>query len=289
MVEKASPELLIVTGMSGAGRSTVANALEDQGWYVVDNLPPQMLPPIAELLHYDSQPLSKLAVVIDVRGGEFFDEFASNIKTLRDSNVNLRMIFLEASDHALVRRFEQVRRPHPLQGEGGLLDGIAKERAKLLDIREAADVVMDSSDLNVHQLSTRILQEFGGGQDQLQLVIQSFGFKYGTPTDADMVFDARFLPNPHWDETLRSFTGNDQKVQNAVMSSPLAKDFLDHLREILETVFTGYRVENKRFISVAIGCTGGKHRSVTLANQLADMLSDENLSVRVNHRDLGRE
>ena len=289
MVEKASPELLIVTGMSGAGRSTVANALEDQGWYVVDNLPPQMLPPIAELLHYDSQPLSKLAVVIDVRGGEFFDELASNIKTLRDSNVNLRMIFLEASDHALVRRFEQVRRPHPLQGEGGLLDGIAKERAKLLDIREAADVVMDSSDLNVHQLSTRILQEFGGGQDQLQLVIQSFGFKYGTPTDADMVFDARFLPNPHWDETLRSFTGNDQKVQNAVMSSPLAKDFLDHLREILETVFTGYRVENKRFISVAIGCTGGKHRSVTLANQLADMLSDENLSVRVNHRDLGRE
>ena len=289
MVEKASPELLIVTGMSGAGRSTVANALEDQGWYVVDNLPPQMLPPIAELLHYDSQPLSQLAVVIDVRGGEFFDEFASNIKTLRDSNVNLRMIFLEASDHALVRRFEQVRRPHPLQGEGGLLDGIAKERAKLLDIREAADVVMDSSDLNVHQLSTRILQEFGGGQDQLQLVIQSFGFKYGTPTDADMVFDARFLPNPHWDETLRSFTGNDQKVQNAVMSSPLAKDFLDHLREILETVFTGYRVENKRFISVAIGCTGGKHRSVTLANQLADMLSDENLSVRVNHRDLGRE
>ena len=289
MVEKASPELLIVTGMSGAGRSTVANALEDQGWYVVDNLPPQMLPPIAELLHYDSQPLSKLAVVIDVRGGEFFDEFASNIKTLRDSNVNLRMIFLEASDQALVRRFEQVRRPHPLQGEGGLLDGIAKERAKLLDVREAADVVMDSSDLNVHQLSTRILQEFGGGQDQLQLVIQSFGFKFGTPTDADMLFDARFLPNPHWDESLRSFTGNDAKVQNAVMSSELAKDFLDHVGEILETVFTGYRVENKRFISVAIGCTGGKHRSVTLANQLADMLSDENLSVRVNHRDLGRE
>ena len=289
MVEQVNPELLIVTGMSGAGRSTVANALEDQGWYVVDNLPPQMLPPIAELLHYDSQPLSKLAVVIDVRGGEFFDELTNNLKTLRDSNVNLRMIFLEASDQALVRRFEQVRRPHPLQGDGGLLDGIERERTKLLDIRESADVVIDSSDLNVHQLSTRILQEFGGGQDQLQLIIQSFGFKYGTPTDADMVFDARFLPNPHWDETLRSFTGNDQKVQNAVMSSPLAKDFLDHLREILETVFTGYRVENKRFISVAIGCTGGKHRSVTLANQLADMLSDENLSVRVNHRDLGRE
>ena len=289
MVEQADPELLIVTGMSGAGRSTVANALEDQGWYVVDNLPPQMLPPIAELLHYDSQPLSKLAVVIDVRGGEFFDELTNNLKTMRDSNVNLRMIFLEASDQALVRRFEQVRRPHPLQGEGGLLDGIEKERNKLLDVRESADVVIDSSDLNVHQLSTRILQEFGGGQDQLQLIIQSFGFKYGTPTDADMVLDARFLPNPHWDETLREFTGNDKKVQNAVMSSPLAKDFLERLGQILETVFSGYRVENKRFISVAIGCTGGKHRSVTLANQLADQLSDENLSIRVNHRDLGRE
>ena len=289
MIEKTNPELLLVTGMSGAGRSTVANALEDQGWYVVDNLPPQMLPPIAELLHYDSQPLSKLAVVIDVRGGEFFDELATNIKTLRDSNVNLRMIFLEASDQALVRRFEQVRRPHPLQGKGGLLDGIERERKKLLDIRESADVVIDSSDLNVHQLSTRILQEFGEGQDQLQLVIQSFGFKYGTPTDADMVFDARFLPNPHWDEALRALTGNDKKVQNAVMSSPLAKEFLEQLKQILEIVFSGYRIENKRFISVAIGCTGGKHRSVTLANQLVDMLSDENLSIRVNHRDLGRE
>ena len=289
MVEQVNPELLIVTGMSGAGRSTVANALEDQGWYVVDNLPPQMLPPIAELLHYDSQPLSKLAVVIDVRGGEFFDELTNNLKTLRDSNVNLRMIFLEASDQALVRRFEQVRRPHPLQGDGGLLDGIERERTKLLDIRESADVVIDSSDLNVHQLSTRILQEFGGGQDQLQLIIQSFGFKYGTPTDAYMVFDARFLPNPHWDEALRDFTGNDKKVQKAVLSSPLAKDFLERLGQILDTVFSGYRVENKRFISVAIGCTGGKHRSVTLANQLADQLSDENLSIRVNHRDLGRE
>jgi len=248
-----------------------------------------MLPPIAELLHYDSQPLSKLAVVIDVRGGEFFDELATNIKTLRDSSVNLRMIFLEASDQALVRRFEQVRRPHPLQGKGGLLDGIERERGKLLDIRESADVVIDSSDLNVHQLSTRILQEFGEGQDQLQLVIQSFGFKYGTPTDADMVFDARFLPNPHWDEALRALTGNDKKVQNAVMSSPLAKEFLEQLKQILETVFSGYRIENKRFISVSIGCTGGKHRSVTLANQLVDMISDENLSIRVNHRDLGRE
>lgn len=289
MTEAEKPELLIVTGMSGAGRSTVANTLEDQGWYVVDNLPPQMLPPISELLHYNSSPLGKLAVVIDVRGGDFFDELSNNISKLRDADINLRMIFLEASDQSLVKRFEQVRRPHPLQGDGGLLDGITKERQKLVDIREAADVVIDSSDLNVHQLGTRILEEFGQDANQLQLIIQSFGFKYGTPADADMVFDARFLPNPHWNEKLRALTGNDPRVQKEVMASDLAQGFLKSMREMLENVFAGYRVENKRFVSIAIGCTGGKHRSVTLANQLADMLTGEELRVRVNHRDLGRE
>lgn len=289
MTEAEKPELLIVTGMSGAGRSTVANTLEDQGWYVVDNLPPQMLPPISELLHYNSSPLGKLAVVIDVRGGDFFDELSNNISKLRDADINLRMIFLEASDQSLVKRFEQVRRPHPLQGDGGLLDGITKEREKLVDIREAADVVIDSSDLNVHQLGTRILEEFGKEANQLQLIIQSFGFKYGTPADADMIFDARFLPNPHWNEKLRALTGNDPRVQKEVMASDLAQGFLKSTREMLENVFAGYRVENKRFVSIAIGCTGGKHRSVTLANQLADMLTGEELRVRVNHRDLGRE
>jgi UPF0042 nucleotide-binding protein len=275
--------------MSGAGRSTVANTLEDQGWYVVDNLPPQMLPPISELLNYNSSPLGKLAVVIDVRGGDFFDELSNNIAKLREADINLRMIFLEASDQSLVKRFEQVRRPHPLQGDGGLLDGINKERQKLVDIRESADVVIDSSDLNVHQLGTRILEEFGEDANQLQLIIQSFGFKYGTPADADMVFDARFLPNPHWNEQLRALTGNDPKVQKAVMSSELAQGFIQSILQLLENVFKGYRIENKRFVSIAIGCTGGKHRSVTLANQLADMLSGEELRVRVNHRDLGRE
>lgn len=283
------PELLIVTGMSGAGRSTVANSLEDQGWYVVDNLPPQMLATISELLHYSTSPIGKLAVVIDVRGGDFFDELSNNISKLRDADIDLRMIFLEASDASLVKRFEQVRRPHPLQGDGGLLEGISKERQKLLDIREAADVVIDSSDLNVHQLGTRILEEFGDEADEIHLMIQSFGFKYGTPGDADMIFDARFLPNPHWNEELKSLTGNDPKVQAAVMDSPLAKGFLESLMELLENVFAGYRTENKRFVSIAIGCTGGKHRSVTLANHLADMLAGEELRVRVNHRDLGRE
>lgn len=289
MTDSQSSELLIVTGMSGAGRSTVANTLEDQGWYVVDNLPPQMLPPIADLLKQDNSPNSKLAVVIDVRGGDFFDELSTNIKNLREAGIQLRIVFLEASDQSLVKRFEQVRRPHPLQGDGGLLQGIAKERSKLTELREAADVVIDSSDLNIHQLGTRILEEFGEDADQLQLQVQSFGFKYGTPSDADMIFDARFLPNPHWDESLRELTGNDPKVQKAVMSSDLAQNFISNMKKMLESVFAGYRIENKRFITIAIGCTGGKHRSVTLANQLADMLSGEELRVRVNHRDLGRE
>ncbi len=289
MVEPHNSELLIVTGMSGAGRSTVANTLEDQGWYVVDNLPPQMLPPISELVGKNKSPISKLAVVIDVRGGDFFDELSTNINNLRQADIQLRIIFLEASDQALVRRFEQVRRPHPLQGDGGLLEGITKERAKLTELREAADVVIDSSDLNVHQLGTRILEEFGADANQLQLQIQSFGFKYGTPSDADMIFDARFLPNPHWDESLRDLTGNDFRVQQAVMESELAQSFVSNMKKMLASVFAGYRIENKRFITIAIGCTGGKHRSVTLANQLADMLSGEDLRVRVNHRDLGRE
>jgi len=289
MTDSQSSELLIVTGMSGAGRSTVANTLEDQGWYVVDNLPPQMLPPIADLLKQDNSPNSKLAVVIDVRGGDFFDELSTNIKNLREAGIQLRIVFLEASDQSLVKRFEQVRRPHPLQGDGGLLEGIAKERSKLTELREAADVVVDSSDLNIHQLGTRILEEFGEDANQLQLQVQSFGFKYGTPSDADMIFDARFLPNPHWDESLRELTGNDPKVQKAVMSSDLAQNFISNMKKMLESVFAGYRIENKRFITIAIGCTGGKHRSVTLANQLADMLSGEELRVRVNHRDLGRE
>ncbi len=289
MVEPHNSELLIVTGMSGAGRSTVANTLEDQGWYVVDNLPPQMLPPISELLGKNKNPISKLAVVIDVRGGDFFDELSTNINNLRQADIQLRIVFLEASDQALVRRFEQVRRPHPLQGDAGLLEGITKERAKLTELREAADVVIDSSDLNVHQLGTRILEEFGDDANQLQLQIQSFGFKYGTPSDADMIFDARFLPNPHWDESLRDLTGNDSRVQQAVMESKLAQSFVSNMKKMLLSVFAGYRIENKRFITIAIGCTGGKHRSVTLANQLADMLSGEELRVRVNHRDLGRE
>ena len=289
---ESKAELLVVTGMSGAGRSTVGNALEDQGWYVVDNLPPQMLGPISDLIKLTKANLPRLAVIIDVRGGEFFSSLTSSIKTLRDLGTNLRVLFLEASDQALVKRFESVRRPHPLQGSGLISDGISRERNELLELREMADVVVDTSDLNVHQLSQQISELFGSNVDLLRVNIMSFGFKYGLPTDADMVFDMRFLPNPHWDEKLRAKTGNDSEVAANVLNQPLSQQYLDSIVSAVRLVFTGYRNENKKYVTIAVGCTGGKHRSVAMANELARRLQESDpaeLLVVTRHRDLGRE
>ncbi|MEY4981681.1 MAG: hypothetical protein RL174_1019 [Actinomycetota bacterium] len=284
-------ELLIVTGMSGAGRSTVGNALEDLGWYVVDNLPPQMLGPIADLFTLAKNPLPRLAVVIDVRGGEFFDELHEHLNLLRSRNVNLRLLFLEAADAALVRRFENVRRPHPLQGNGTILDGIDEERTRLLSLRESADVIIDTSDLNVHQLSNKISDAFSLAQSRkLQVNVMSFGFKYGLPTDADLVADARFLPNPFWNEELRPFNGEDQQVYDYVLAQSGADEFIQGYLAALKPVLAGYMRENKRYATIAIGCTGGKHRSVSIARKIAELLEgSQDLSVNIKHRDLGRE
>ena len=284
-------ELLIVTGMSGAGRSTAANALEDLGWYVVDNLPPQMLGPIADLLTHTKSPLRKLAVVIDVRGGEFFGELNEHLQQLRNQDIDLRLLFLEATDSALVKRFDNVRRPHPLQGNGTVLDGIGLERQQLLALRESADFIIDTSDLNVHQLSNQVAAHFSFAQSsKLQVTVMSFGFKYGVPTDADLVSDARFLPNPFWNEQLRPFTGQDQPVSDFVLSQPGASEFLKNYVAALQPVLRGYLTENKRYATIAIGCTGGKHRSVAMAAALADELTKfPEVSVSIRHRDLGRE
>ena len=286
-----SAELLIVTGMSGAGRSTVGNALEDIGWYVIDNVPPQLLGPINDLFAIRNLPLRRVAVIIDARGGEFFGELSSHLDALRMADVQLRLLFLEASDAALVRRFESVRRPHPLQGDGTILQGIASERQLLLPLRESADLVLDTSDLNVHQLTAQIAQTFAIGPDRLNLNIVSFGFKYGLPQDADWVIDARFITNPHWDENLRPLTGNDATVAHFVLNQNMVAEFLEHYRSALRPVLAGYLRENKRFVTIAIGCTGGKHRSVAIANELANRLSAETAELRVSvrHRDLGRE
>lgn len=284
-------ELLIVTGMSGAGRSTVGNALEDLGWYVVDNLPPQMLGPISDLFTLAKNPLPRLAVVIDVRGGEFFSELSEHLTQLRTREINLRVLFLEATDSALVKRFESVRRPHPLQGNGTILDGISDERSKLLGLRELADVIIDTSDLNVHQLSTKISEGFSLAQTRkLQITILSFGFKYGLPTDADLVADMRFLPNPFWVEGLRAFSGEDKQVSDFVLAQEGATEFLKNYVSTLKPVLQGFIRENKRYVTIAIGCTGGKHRSVAMSLALAAELETmDDVAVTIRHRDLGKE
>ncbi len=291
MNQEKKHELLIVTGMSGAGRSTVGNALEDLGWYVVDNLPPQMLGPVADLFTEAKTPLPRLAVVIDVRGGEFFTELEANLSSIRERDLNLRVLFLEATDAALVKRFESVRRPHPLQGNGTILDGIGAERNQLLSLRESADVIIDTSDLNIHQLSNKVSDGFSIDSDQrLQITVMSFGFKYGLPSDADLVADARFLPNPFWQESLRPFTGEDQSVSDFVLSQEGAEEFVNNYVSALKPVLAGYLRENKRYATIAIGCTGGKHRSVAISRRIAAELEKmPDAAVSIKHRDLGKE
>lgn len=284
-------QFLVVTGMSGAGRSTVANALEDMGWYVVDNLPPQMLGPISDLFTLTKNTSGRLAVVIDVRGGELFGEFMTHIEALRSREVALRMLFLEASDSTLVKRFESVRRPHPLQDDGTILDGIHSERSLLADVRGQSDVVIDTSELNIHQLSTKISDEFRSVETaKLSVTIESFGFKHGVPVDADHVADVRFLPNPFWNEVLRPFNGNDQPVADFVLSQPGIEDFINHYVSAIKIALDGYMRENKRYATIAIGCTGGKHRSVAVSRKIAELLSgNEDIAIHLKHRDIGKE
>ncbi|MBX3093521.1 MAG: RNase adapter RapZ [Cryobacterium sp.] len=289
-VDSAKQEVLIVTGMSGAGRSTVGNALEDLGWYVVDNLPPRMLRPLVDVATRAGDTLPKIAVVTDVRGGHLFSELGEAIDELRASS-DVRVIFLEATDDVLVRRFEQVRRPHPLQGNGTLLDGIAQERQRMLHLREQSDIIIDTSNINIHQLATTITETFADDSSRgLQVTVLSFGFKYGLPTDADVVADMRFLPNPFWTPELRPLTGLDARVSEFVLAQEGALEFFDRFVEALRPVLAGYQRENKRHATIAFGCTGGKHRSVAMAVRLADALSREpGVSASVKHRDLGRE
>jgi UPF0042 nucleotide-binding protein len=283
-------EMLIVTGMSGAGRSTVANALEDLGWYVVDNLPPQMLRPLVDLVERAGTNLPKIAGVVDIRGRDFFSDFQEIVQSLK-SGTQVRVVFLEATDAALVRRFESVRRPHPLQGDGTLLDGITAERARLQAVRESSDMVIDTSDLNIHQLATTITEAFADEDAAgVHVTVMSFGYKYGLPTDVDMVADARFLPNPFWVPALRPHTGLDPEVAEFVFEQEGAREFLDAYAAALKPVLAGYQRENKRHATVAIGCTGGKHRSVAMARELASLMGQyPGVAISVKHRDLGRE
>jgi UPF0042 nucleotide-binding protein len=287
----ASKELLILTGMSGAGRSTVAHALEDLGWYVVDNLPPALLASLAEQA---LETHAALAVVVDVRGGKFFDELNNSLAKLKSAAVPYRLLFLDASDQALVQRFESTRRPHPLQAKDRIVDGIARERAKLEEIRAQADVVIDSSNLNVHQLEKRTSEIFAAGMlASLRINVLSFGYKYGIPVDSDLVLDCRFIPNPHWIPELRPLNGLDAPVSAKVLGSEGVADFVKSYVGVVKQMIPGYFREGKKYVTIAIGCTGGKHRSVAIAEEIAKQListsADLEISAHATHRDVGRE
>lgn len=285
-------ELLILTGMSGAGRSTVAHSLEDLGWYVVDNLPPSLLPALAKQSNEGELPA--LAVVVDVRGGKFFDDLNAALANLKNDGIHFRLLFLDASDQSLVARFESTRRPHPLQGGDRISDGIDRERAKLHELRGSADVVIDTSNLNVHQLAKRTSEIFAEGMiEGVRLNILSFGYKYGIPVDADLVLDCRFIPNPHWVPELRPLTGLDQAVSDRVFSNEGVTEFVGDYVKLIKDMLPGYIREGKKYLTIAIGCTGGKHRSVAISTEIAKQLSSTSselaISAHAVHRDLGRE
>jgi UPF0042 nucleotide-binding protein len=280
------PDIVIITGMSGAGRSTAAKSLEDLGWFVVDNLPPALLPTMLDLA--DRASLAGVAAIVDVRSRAFSTDLKSAISSLGARGVSPHVLFLEASDAVLVQRFENVRRPHPMQGAGTILDGIKAERELLREIRGDADIVLDTAALNVHELRSRMHGYFGGDSvTGLRLNIVSFGYKYGLPVDADLVADCRFLPNPHWVPELRPLSGLDGSVRDYVLAQPGASAFLAAYLAVLEVSLGGFEREGKRYVTLAIGCTGGKHRSVAMAEQLAARLAGRD--VTVSHRDLGRE
>lgn len=283
------PELLVVTGMSGAGRTKAAAVLEDLDWYVVDNLPAQLLTQLAGMLSTGPGGVHRLAAVVDVRGREFFADLVNVIDSLHEAGIAHRILFLDASDAVLVQRFEAVRRPHPLQGDGRILDGIAEERALLAEVKSRADVVVDTSDLTVHDLAREVRAAVSGDEDGLRVHVVSFGFKYGLPLDADHVVDVRFLANPYWISELRHLTGRDEAVRDYVLGLPGATDFIARYADALEPVLAGYLHEDKRYVTIAVGCTGGKHRSVALSEAIAAELRERGHRVAVTHRDLGRE
>ena len=286
-------EVVVVTGMSGAGRSTVAHAMEDLGWYVVDNLPPALLSNLCDMA---AKTVTNMAVVIDVRGRQFFDDLNVALAEIGERGIARRILFVDAADDVLIRRFESTRRPHPLQGADRIVDGITKERDRLREIRSIADIVIDSSALNIHQLEKKIEELFHSDRSaDLRVNILSFGYKYGIPVDADLVMDCRFIPNPHWIPELRPLNGLDKPVSENVLSANNVQEFLTRYQALFETMSKGFVSEGRKYLTLAVGCTGGKHRSVAVAEELVRRFNSQkaagehSISAASIHRDLGRE
>jgi RNase adapter protein RapZ len=283
-------EIVIITGLSGAGRSTAAKSLEDLDWFVADNMPAGLLPTMADLARRSGGAVPRLAAVVDIRSRAFSTDLKSAITELQARGVRPYVVFLEASDETLVRRFDSVSRPHPLQGSGRVVDGITAERELLQPLRAEADLVLNTSELNVHELRARMRDAFATEDDAaLKLTVVSFGYKYGLPVDADMVADCRFLPNPHWLPELAPLTGRDQPVIDYVLGQPGAAEFIEAFTQAVQIALAGYDKSGRHYVLVAVGCTGGKHRSVAVADAIASRLSGSWPGIQVMHRDLGRE
>jgi RNase adapter protein RapZ len=288
--EGSTQEIVIITGLSGAGRSTAAKSLEDLDWFVADNIPAGLLPTMADLALRAGGTVPRLAAVVDIRSRAFSTDLKSAIGELNARGVRPYVVFLEASDETLVRRFDSVSRPHPLQEGGRVTDGIAAERELLAGLRADADLVLNTTALNVHELRARMRDAFGTeAETALKVSVVSFGYKHGLPVDADMVADCRFLPNPHWIPELAPLTGRDQPVIDYVLGQPDATDFLDAFARAVRIALAGYDKSGRHYVLVAVGCTGGRHRSVAMADELARRLAPDWPDIEVTHRDIGRD
>jgi UPF0042 nucleotide-binding protein len=280
-------EFVIITGMSGAGKSQAVKVLEDLNYYCMDNLPPMLLPNFAELCKASTKTVDKVAVVVDIRGGIFFNDLFTSLEVLKEIGIKHSILFLDATDEELVKRYKELRRPHPLSQTGIIIDGIQKEREILQDVKKKSDYIIDTTNLKLGRLKEEVTRIFVEGKISHNLTVSfvSFGYKYGIPSDSDLVFDVRFLPNPYYVESLKLLTGNNKEVQDYVMQSDISNEFLNRLINLLEFLLPNYIQEGKSNLIISIGCTGGKHRSVTIANKLADYFGNENYRVTISHRD----